>query len=153
MKDEQPNEATSFNPNDAPLSKRLDGTESRRGHYRRLKQKNMSGGNGQWRDRRQETEDNAAAIVDSVAGQLELTDYQHTEARRIFNNLPESFNQAYSTAKLAFAVCAVVGWHDGRNYHPNNIHDDHFGSARQEYGLGNGIYASLWYRVEEEVDL
>lgn len=117
--DDHVERATTFNGSDAPAGERLDGYESKQNHYRRLSAKNSLRWRGQWRDEQRETRTDAAAILDSVAGHLELTPYQHGEAERIFSGLPDKYVQAYSTALVALCVCSLVARQDGRSYHPN----------------------------------
>jgi hypothetical protein len=152
MEDNDTEEATTFDPTDAPLKERLDGVESKRDQFKRLKDKNTLRWNGKWHDSKREAKYDRQAIVDSVAGHLSLTDYQHAEAQRIFDELPANYNRAYATSKLAFAVCAFVAWKDGRDYHPSADHPDHFEQARQDYNIDDRVFQSIWARVYTEVE-
>lgn len=149
-------EATSFNPYDAPLSERLDGTESKQDQFRRLRYQNTLRWSGKWRDERERTERAAHDIVASIAGQLELTRYQREESLRVFENLPDTYNQAYSTAMLALIVCGLIARQDGRDYHPNAIHpqskkENEFTALADDIGVDHGQLFSCWRRIKREV--
>lgn len=90
-------------------------------NYRRLRLYNRN----TWSDRREENKEvthrrDNLAILDALAGQLELTDYQKSEARRVFDEL--NLGKIGKPARLiAFGVCAVVANDDvpdGSRYHP-----------------------------------
>lgn len=140
--------ATTFNGSDASAGKRLDDYEYKKDYYRRLSVHNSLRWNGKWKDRRRETAKTASAIVDAVAGQLELTPYQKEEAHRKFSQLPDRYNKAYSTALLALCICGLVGRQDGRNYHPNQIHPDSnvHNQLTDFAGETKGIYYRSFYK-------
>lgn len=122
--DEHVERATTFRGYDAPTDERLDGSETLYDYYDRLSVANSLDWNGKWRDEKRATQKDASAILDAVAAHLELTDYQKSESHRRFSSLPNRLNQHYQTSLLAIAVCAVVGYEDGRKYHPTILQDD-----------------------------
>ncbi|AAL54950.1 hypothetical protein HfxHF1_215 [Halophage HF1] len=104
--------ATYFDPNER------NSTPSK---FRRL----MLYNRGTWHDRREENkrvthrQDNLA-ILDSLSGQLELSDFQKKKARRIYDKL-DLQNLGKPACLVAFGVCAVVAnddVHDGTRYWP-----------------------------------
>lgn len=153
--DESVERATTFNYVDAQAEERLDGSESKRNHYNRLGVFNSLDWNGKWKDRKKETQKNASAIVDAITCQLELTDYQKRETHRRFNALPDSYNEAYSTAMLALCVAGHVARKDGRDYHPNNLNRDdddrNFTQLVDELGINQTVLNSCWIRVRRQV--
>lgn len=148
--------ATTFDGGDAPSGERLDGSESLQNYYDRLSVWNSLGWNGKWKDRNRETTKNTTAIVDAVAAQMELTDYQKAEAQRMFSNLPDRYNQARSTALLALCICAIVGVQDGRNYHPSqvkyNTADNIFVDIANEIEVSFSELYTCWRQLREEVE-
>lgn len=157
--DDHVDRKTTLRSTDAPPGERLDGSESRRDHYDRLKNVNSLRWNGKWKDRERETQKNASAILDATASTLELTDYQKREAHRIFSNLPDKFHTAYSTSLLTLCVCGLVGAQDGRRYHPNRVQPDrNYHEPHGFISFFEGLNASYqefyrcWKRIESEVD-
>jgi hypothetical protein len=159
--DESVDEATIFDPTDAPLTDRLDGIESQRQHYQRLSVANSLNHNGKWRDENKQTEMNSQAIVDAVASQLELTDYQTERAKHFFDQLPDRFNQGYSTSLLALCVVGFAGREDGRRYHPSlispsSVREPHKPSPFRDLAIRLDIsYSELykcWHKVGRELD-
>lgn len=149
--------ATTFDGQDAPPGDRLDGSESFRNYYKRLSVANTLDWNGKWRSERRETIKNASAIVDAIASQLQLTDYQTEEAHRIFANLSLELNEAHSTSLLALCICALVGRKDGRDYHPNQHHprasrDTDFARIAEDIGVSYAALYSCWKRIRREVE-
>jgi hypothetical protein len=152
--EKQNNEATTFDPTDAPLTERLDGVESKRNQYRRFKKRNTLRWKGKWADQVAEDKNDRKAIVSSVAGQLELSDIQRKSAENIFTEIREAFeNNSHSVEILAVVSCGIAGWKDGRDYHPNNNHPDHFARQLNNIGVGVSEYSSVWHRVLEVTDV
>lgn len=154
--DDHVEQATTFDAENAPPGNRLDGIESHYEHYNRLSLANDSRFNGKWTDEKQQTKKNSSAIVDAIAGQLELTDYQKSESHRIFSSLPGNFNRGYHTHLVAITVCGIVGVRDGRKYHPDHVHPDAketpIKQLINELGIQRGEYYSCWDAVKEEVE-
>jgi len=82
---------------------------------------------GTWKDRREENkkvthrQDNLA-ILDSLAGQLDLTRFQKEKARRVFDAL-ELGKLGKSVSLVAFGVCTLVANDDvpnGTRYWPTS---------------------------------
>lgn len=119
--DDHVERATTFSANEAPSGKRLDGTEEYSDYYDRLSRLNSLRWNGEWSDTGRENAIDRSAMLDSIASQLQLTDYQHDEASREHRSLPRRIHEGYPRALVAICVCGIVGRRDGRNYHPNNI--------------------------------
>jgi len=109
-------EATTFNPQDAPLTEHEGAVESKRSKYRRLKKTNRLEYNGNWRDDVVARKQDEQAIIGAISSQLSLTDYQKGQARRIYDSLPDDFRYAYSTKLLAVCACGLAGRRDGRKY-------------------------------------
>lgn len=156
--DDQVERATTFNGDDAPPGKRLDNSESLDNYYSRLSLANSLDFNGKWKDRRRETQKNASAIVDAVAGQLELTDYQVNEAHRYFTVIPNRFNESHSTEVVALCVCGLAGRQDGRDYHPNAIRpstdvDTTFAEIANGTGVSYNEFHSVWEAIRQELGL
>jgi hypothetical protein len=158
MTDEYIDYATTLDPSDAPAAERLDGTESKRNQISRLARTNTLKWNGKWRNERRETSENGAAVVESIAGQLELTPYQQSRALNIYDSLDDSFDTAYATSLLAMVICGHVGREDGRDYHPNQIRpgtepdaDETFVSLTNELEIGYTELYSCWRRIGREL--
>jgi hypothetical protein len=156
MFDEQVDQATSFRSYDAPDGERLDGSEQFQDYYDRLGVANTLNWNGKWRDEHAETKRNALAIVDAVAGQLQLTDFQSGKARVWFTELPDKFNESRSTGLLALCICALVAREDGRTYHPNQYHDgsdveNNFVRVADDLDVTYSQLSSCWSAVKSEV--
>lgn len=156
MSDEIVEQATMLNGCEAPPGNRGDGIETRRNHYRRLAIANSLDWNGKWRNERRATIKDNLAIVNAIAGHLELTDYQKQRSETVFEALPNSLYGAYESALLALCVCGLVAREDGRTYHPNNAHPnsdttteftDVFDDINAEY---KQLY-SCWERVRGEM--
>lgn len=105
--------ATYFDPEDASGSNSIN--------YKRL----MLYNRGTWYDRREENKElthrrDNLAVYDSLSSQLDLTEYQKEEGRRIFDEL--NFGTIGKPVRLvAFGVCIIVANDDvpnGVRYHP-----------------------------------
>lgn len=110
---------TKFHPDDAdfPARRRLDGTETFEGFYRRLAGYNSGVRNGKWGDESMLWRQENLAIYDSIASQLDLTRYQKLRGRNAFDNLSLqelSSPGGIDTALVAVCVAAVVVREDGR---------------------------------------
>jgi hypothetical protein len=156
MTDDQVEQATVFKGYEAPDGIRDDGTESHKNHYSRLALANSGNWNGFWRDEHKATEQDNHAIVDAIAGQLELTSYQRERAHAVLDSLPRELLGAYQSALLALAVCGVVAAEDGRDYHPNKAHpnsnsDTVFVTLFEETGAQYSKFYSCWNRVSSEI--
>ncbi len=99
-------------------------------NYSRLRLYNRNTWKNRWEENKEVTHrrDNLA-VLDSISGELELSDYQKSKARRVFDNL--QLGELGKPAKLiAFGVCAVVAnddVRDGSRFHPQmNNPDDLF---------------------------
>lgn len=156
MKDELDEEATTFNGCEAPSGMRADGVESFQNFYSRLSLANSLRWRGKWRDEGRMTHEDNHAILDSIAGQLELTDYQQTRAHNLIDKLPDTVFQAYQSLLLGLCVCGVVGYQDGRNYHPNSVRTETDTSAADMYvelyeetDASYRAFYTCWKRVEQ----
>lgn len=156
MTDDYVEQATILKGHEAPDGTRHDKTETHRNHYSRLAMANSLNWNGHWRDEHRATEQDNHAIVDAVAGQLELTSYQQERAHNVLDSLPRELLGAYQSSLLALCVCGVVAADDGRGYHPNNAHPNSetdskfvelFDSTDAEYSK---LY-SCWTRIGDEI--
>lgn len=155
--DDDAERATTFDAEKAPPGNRYDGTESFYEHYNRLSLANDDRYIGKWRDESQQTKKNSAAIVDAVAGQLELTEYQKSESHRIFSSLPDRFENGYHTHLVAITVCGVIGERDGRNYHPNQLRtgtdtNSLLKNLSDDLGVRYREYYSCWNAIKEELE-
>lgn len=111
--------ATHFDPDDVHGSTSVN--------YERLRLYNRN----TWKDRREENKEvthrrDNLAILDAISGQLELTDYQKSEARRVFDDL-DLGNLGKPARLIAFGVCIVVANDDvreGNRYHPQMNNPD-----------------------------
>lgn len=154
---EQRKEATTFDLEDAPVTHRHDGTATQRQHYSRLRQANREGWTGNWVDENTLNQSDWDATIDAVASQFELTNYQTNRAKELFDRLPERFQRAYSLHLLAFCVCTIAGAEDGRDYHPNRLHDnaDHsrYKHLAREYDVTYSQVYACWSRIRDALDL
>jgi len=73
MPSNEPDNATTIHPTDVPKSERAK--------YRRFRSDNQPGQNGKWRDETVHIPKDREAVLDAIAGQLELTDYQIERAK------------------------------------------------------------------------
>lgn len=120
---DQREHATTFEPDDAPVTHRSDGTATQQQHYSRMRRYNQPGQHGKWVDENRRNESDWDATIEAVASQLELTDYQEQRAKKLFEWLPENHQRGRPLRYLAFAVCTIAGREDGREYHPNKLLD------------------------------
>jgi len=156
MTDEQTGQATHFNASDVADTDRHDGIESRRNHYSRLAIANSLDWNGSWRDEDRATIKDNRAIVEAIASQLELTDYQQERALRELESIPRELLGAYESAMLALCLCGVIARRDGRDYHPNHTHpnsdrDSDFVRLFDETSATYSQFYSCWKRVSYEI--
>jgi hypothetical protein len=109
--------ATFFNPDES----------NRPEHFKLLRFYNR----GTWKDRREENkkvrhrQDNIA-ILDALSGQLSLTDYQKSEARRLFDEINLQ-KMGHKTSLIAFCLCAILANEDvpdGHRYYPTAKNTD-----------------------------
>jgi len=114
-------QATTFAVCDVADEQRLDGSESKREQYRRLSITNKSARAGKWRDERKHTRQDIAAVVNAIASQLELTDFQRERAHHYLTQLDPDRQQGYRSVTIALCVCGIAGRRDGRSYHPNHV--------------------------------
>lgn len=114
---------TRFYGSEAQNGYRLDGTESFTEYYSRLANLNTGLYNGKWAvDESARWRQEDLAILDSVAGQLELTRYQKKVARIAFDGLDLrelSSPNGINATLVAIITCAIVCREDGRFYHPS----------------------------------
>lgn len=148
--------ATTFDGYEAPATERPDGRrESLKSHYNRLSILNSLDYNGKWEDKVRQTAKNGSDIIDAVASQLELTDYQKQEAHHRFTDISERRKQGNKTHMIALCVCGIVGVEDGRDYHPNHVlphtPDSAFGDFAVETGLRHSELYSCWESVRGDM--
>lgn len=153
--DDQVEQATTFSVNEVPGGRRLDGSEEYSDYYDRLSKLNSLRWNGKWSNTAREKAIDRSAILDSIAGELQLTDYQHDEASRRFRKLPTDVIQAHQTPAVALAVCAIVGKEDGRTYHYNQAHgqtdENDIKNIVDDIGVSYSEFATIWRTIQEEV--
>lgn len=153
--DETVERATTFSGDEAPAGKRLDGSETYSSHYDRLSKVNSLRWNGKWSNTRREKGIDRSAILSSIAGDLQLTSYQRSEADRRFHKLPTEVIRAHQTPAVALAVCAIVGKEDGRDYHYNQAHDQVDGGEIKDVvgdiGISYSEFGTIWRKVQKEV--
>lgn len=156
MDDDNVDKATTFNGSEAPSGKRLDKSESFSDYYGRLAVANSLDFNGKWKQRRRETRKNASAILDAIAGQMQLTDFQKRKAHRLFSDLPSEYNESRPTALLALVIAALAAREDGRSYHPNQCAStsnitNNFTKIASELGFSYSRVYGCWQSVKHEV--
>lgn len=86
------------------------------------------------------------AILDSLSGQLELTSYQKSEARRIFDSL-DLQDLGKPASLVAFGVCVVVAnddVYDGTRYWP---------TANDTCGLFSEIADNLGFTENQQLSI
>lgn len=155
MNDDNVDSATWFDPNDVPNSRRLDNSESLRNHYRRLGLQNLEGRNGKWVDEKRIAPKDRKAVLDAVAGQLEVTSYQRARAWHLMQDLPDATYQGNPIGLVSLCVCAIACRNDGRIYHPNRpkyANDKQFDHVREELGHSTKIVRQALHRVQQELD-
>jgi len=152
---------TTFEPDDAPPTDRLDESEGRREHYRRLAVTNTLGWNGKWRSEKKVTDKSERGLFDSICSSLELTDFQQKRAWKYYQQFPKSYRKGYPVSIQLLVACAYSGWKDGRNYRP--IEDD---EQRDKEQISDDItqiiddidgnmreFRSIWFRLMGEIDV
>lgn len=154
--EDQVEEATTFDPSEAPDGERLDGSETHRTRYERLADANTLRWNGAWQDRKSETPRDHEAILDSIASCLELTSLQRERAKEYLDFLPGEFSTKRSTAVVTTAVCMISANEDGRNYHPNMVHpnssaENELRDIQESVGFSYRLLFSTWNDVKEEL--
>lgn len=151
--------ATRFYGIESDAGYRLDGTESFEQHYTRLANLNTGVFNGKWavdESERWKTED--LAIYDAMAGHLELTPYQKSAGRVVFDGLSLrelSSPNGIDAPLVAIMVAAVVCRRDGRLYHPNrddSVNDPLFTKLLDEFGYRESVIHSCYAKVVERTD-
>jgi len=157
--DEHVEQATTIDPTDVADVQRLDGIETKYNTYSRLSIANRSTWDWKWLDRTQKTTQDAAAVVEAVASQLDLTEYQTQRAARFLSQIKQERVQGYSTAALAICLCGLAGRLDGRAYHPNNLLNDplpsepaeQFAEIARENDISYTALANCWSAVKGDL--
>lgn len=154
--EDQVEEATTFDPSEAPDGERLDGSETHRTRYERLADANTLRWNGAWRDEKQATDRDHTAILDSVASCLDLTGLQRRRAGEYLDYLPEEYRTKRSTAVVMTAICMISANEDGRDYHPNMVHpnssaENELRDIQESIGFSYRLLFSTWNDVKEEL--
>lgn len=149
MADEQTGQATTFYPTDVD-------NDAKRERYSRLALANSLNWNGKWRDEERATMNDNRAIVEAIASQLELTDYQQERALTELERIPRELLGAYESAMLALCLCGIIARRDGRDYHPNHAHpnsdhDSHFVTLFEETSASYSQFYACWKRVSQEI--
>lgn len=119
--------ATKFHGDDAEYErpKRLDGSKSMVGHYNRLSTFNVGTYSYQWGDNTILRGQDNLALLDAVAGFVELAPYQKKVARM---EMDRALLSKWSSPNgidgllVAICICAIVirnDWRSSRSYHPN----------------------------------
>ena len=114
--------ATTFHAQDVPDTPRLDGTETKREHYKRLFTEYHTGQyNGQWGDQTKLRNRDNLAMFDAVSSQLELPQPLRDEGRKFLDNV--NLREIGHPARLVvFCICARLHnktADDDHRYHPN----------------------------------
>lgn len=153
---EQSENTTVINADDAPNTKRLDGTETQANFYRRLAVTNTLKWNGKWRDEKQRTNSNTTSVVGAIACQLELTDHQKEVAHRYRRQIDSGFSRGYGLSTVAATLCGLAGWKDDRSYHPNALRNDWRGENEmanllRSEDIAFSTYARCWGALENEL--
>jgi len=146
MSDESVDNATTLNPDDAPAHKRHQ--------YRLHRRNNQPGQNGKWRDETVHIPKDRKNVLDAIAGQLELTDYQRQRSRHLLGQLPDDHFRANATKLVCFVLAGHVGAEDGRDYHPRNLirnEANQYATEAAALGIEYSELASCWYRVREDL--
>lgn len=112
--------ATTFDPCDVRgEGLRLDGYETFRFFYDRLKKHNTRRWNGKWRDESFQRKIENVAIYDAIAQQAELTRHQKKRGEWMFESLDlRRYSKFGGVYTAAFCVSVLVSSLDGREYHP-----------------------------------
>lgn len=153
--DENVEPATRIDSKDSNNGVRYDNTESYRNFYRRLELWNRDDRNGKWVDEEKAGQDDRSAILDAVAGQLELTDYQKERAWYLLQQLGTDTFRANPTGLVCFCVCAIACREDGREWHPDRAREsnDHkFSYFLRELGYGEEARESLVRKLYKRLD-
>lgn len=150
---------TNFHGSDVGNDKRLDETESRSEHYRRLANLNRGIWTGEWADKTALREADNLAIFDAISGQLDLSPHQKRVGRLQFGelNLRELSSPNGIDAKLvAIITCAIVCREDGRFYHPSRgaiNNDPLFVALLGRFDYRSSVIHSCYRKVLNRVDL
>lgn len=148
--------ATDFDEDDVPNDLRLDGLETRRNFYNRLRVRHSHNWDGKRISETRKTKKDTSEILDAIASQMELTDYQKAQAHRAFSNLPSVYNDSTSTALLALCTCSLVANEDGRAYHPHQLRPESrksnkFVELADELGVSYTRVYKCWTKLQSEV--
>lgn len=150
---------TKFYGSEVGNDRRLDETESRSEHYRRLANLNRGIWVGEWADKTALRNADNLAIFDSIAGQLELSPHQKRIGRLQFGelNLRELSSPNGIDAKLvAIITCAIVCREDGRFYHPSRAaknNDWLFVDLLDSFDYRDSVIHSCYRKVLNRVSL
>lgn len=141
--EKEPSEVLTPDANNATFFKPSEGSDNHHQKYKRLRLYNR----GTWKDRREENKEvthrrDNLAILDAIASQLDLTDYQKSESRRTFDGL-ELGDIGKPADLIAFAVCIVVANDEvkGTRYYPTKKSTD---------GIFSRVSGRLGYSVKKE---
>lgn len=104
---------------------RLDGMKSMEGHYSRLARFNVGTYSYKWGDNAVRRSQDNLAILDAVAGFVDLNPYQKKVARMKMDQMPLSkwsSPNGVDGILVAICLCATIlrnDWRSNRAYHPN----------------------------------
>jgi len=125
-------------------------------NYKRLQLLNRGTWNSRYEENKEVThrQDNEA-ILDAVCGQLQLTDYQKKESKRILEDL-DLQDIGKKVRLVAFGICVVVAnrdARDGKRYHPQSPSlDPLFEDTRKSLKLSKTQTYSIMGILSQEID-
>lgn len=144
MVEESVEPATSFNASEAPPDKYQ--------LYSRMENNQRKECVGNWVDETELTVQDHKAVVDAIAGQLELTSFQKESAKRLLSDIPVEEFYGCGTSSIALAICAFPAWGDGRHYHPNTLHpSSNVETELTEFAGSEDISYTQYYRCWNRV--
>lgn len=134
---------TQFCPEDAP--------REQQDHYEMLRNTNR----GYWKGFAVTANQRATERhqrFQTIASQLELTDYQEQEGQRMLDSI-DLQRLGLSLDLVLFSLCALVVRDDGRAYHPyrsNDNNDDLFVELAEDLEFRQSQIASCWEKLRRQ---
>jgi hypothetical protein len=139
-------------------TRRKDGFETFESHYSRLALLNTGIFNGKWAtDESARWKQEALAIFDAIAGNLELSPFQKELGRESFGTLDLrelSSPNGIDAVLCAIMTSAIVCREDGRFYHPNrddNTNDPLFTALIEDLGYRDRVVRSCYEKILNRV--
>jgi len=150
---------TTYHAAEAPDVSRLDGTETKRQQMQRLFRQYQTGlKNGEWTDKEKMRSVDNIRMLNTIAGQLELTDYQQERARRILDSVsvPAFRSPDRDVALIGFSLCVLVYNDDtateSRYYPTKTENPERFEPMAESISCSDGQVISMIEKIRKRIE-